>query len=373
MLELDNQLKYAKVFKSKNQFWVDKNSGFINDIETIIKVINKYSNIKFDWSQKEKTNILKNSDLSRIVDLVSNQAQNELVKILGKYIEPHIKLLFGNRLKYNIRVSAQIKGRWSAAKVNENRKGSWVNGIFYEDKILPNFCFPTRGHQDLDNNGNRSSHTLIFYFQLTEAFENSSILQFGNFENKVGLCEFNNNSGYSNEIPGTVLDNLTWTSQGVNPGEILLFSPFAIHRSTKVSEIPRVALNVKIQPTNLDYLSLVYGNNDEVYKTQLNFKNKLNKLYEILSEASKFNRILLFERAVTAFLQGNYDKSISLIKEMCLFKIKTIEAKKILIGAISRKITFMVTKEELDNFYKSKNKVVKLSCAESILNTIGSV
>ena len=54
MLELDNQLKYAKVFKSKNQFWVDKNSGFINDIETIIKVINKYSNIKFDWSQRRK-------------------------------------------------------------------------------------------------------------------------------------------------------------------------------------------------------------------------------------------------------------------------------------------------------------------------------
>ena len=190
MIEFDYSKRYAKVFTSKNQFWIDKNSGFKNDITKIVEVINKHSKINFDWSHGTKTSSLRNRDLSSIKEAVSNTAQNELIKILKKYIEPHIKSLFGDRLSYKIRVSAQVKGCWNVSQINKKRKGKWVNGLFRVDDIIPNFCFPTRGHQDLDNNGNRSSHTLIFYFQLTEAFENSSLLQFGNFEDKIGLDIF---------------------------------------------------------------------------------------------------------------------------------------------------------------------------------------
>ena len=36
----------------------------------------------------------------------------------------------------------------------------------------------------------------------------------------MGLLEFNNQNGYSNEIPDNVLESINWNVKGLNPGEM---------------------------------------------------------------------------------------------------------------------------------------------------------
>ena len=64
--------------------------------------------------------------------------------------------MFGDRLQYVIRVSPQVKGRWDKNVTKEKRKVKWIDGVFIEDYKRPNLYYPTRGHQDLDNNGRKS-------------------------------------------------------------------------------------------------------------------------------------------------------------------------------------------------------------------------
>ena len=247
-MTLSREKDYANVFLAKDQYWVDKKTNFKSKISEIVNIINYHTNIDFDWTLKENTSLLSNKKLNLIQNKVATSAQNSLKAIISPYVEPKIKSIFGHKIEYDIRVSAQIKGVWNNDFLKKNKKVFYKNGVFFEDKNFPNFVFPTRGHQDLDNNGNRSSHTLIFYFQLTHPFKNSSLLEYGINNKDMGLLEFNNQNGYSNEIPDNVLESINWNVKGLNPGEIALMSPLTIHRSTKVSEIPRVALNVKIQP-----------------------------------------------------------------------------------------------------------------------------
>ena len=370
MLELDNKPKYASVFKSKNQFLVEKKYSIINDIDKIIKVINKHSNIDFNWSQKEKTSLLKNSDLSKIEDVVSNLAQNELVKILGKHIEPHIKSLFGDRLKYNIRVSAQIKSPWELEEINKPRIGFFNKNIFYEHSKKSNISFPTRAHQDLDNNGNRSSHILIFYFPLTEFTKRSSVIEFGKFENGVGLFPFSAEWGYPNEISHRKQKKINWINPDLTPGNMILMTAFTPHRSSKISQIPRIALNVKIQPTNLDYINCIYKISlNEVGKLK-SLDYKLNFIKDVLKKVSEKSRISLFELSIVYFLKGNKRKAKETLSQLCLFDADEKMLERWLVASISRKFINDIKEAELIKLSYPIDNVVEFSCGYNILTAL---
>ena len=370
---MNNLIKcnFKKLFLSKDQFFVDSTTDFNQKIPAIVAFINQQTGIDFNWTLPQHTNRLTEEQLIKIQEVVAKEAQPTLVSMITPYVKPQLKKLFGDRLKYKIRVSAQIKGRWNENVYKENRVGKWIDGLFYEDEKRPNLAFPTRGHQDLDNNGNRSSHTLIFYFQLTYPFVNASLLEYAPFEKETGLMPFHDTAGYSNEILSDVLDKLQWRVAGVIPGNINLMTGLTIHRSTLKADIPRIALNVKIQPKSLDYLNFIYGYDLSSCQRGDNVHTKLSVLYEILKDASHKNRLLLFETAITAILLGDIQKMHDALKAFCLFDVSELQMNRIALGAVLRKIMFHVKISELHYLDNPLSHVAPLSCAASILKTVG--
>jgi len=362
---------YKKIFLSKDQYLVDSTSDYDKRIPQIVAIINQHAGIEFNWTLPQNTNRLTEEQLIKIQQVVATNAQTQLVSVIAPYVNPYLKAMFGDRLQNVIRVSAQVKGRWDKNVTKEKRKVKWIDGVFFEDEKRPNLSYPTRGHQDLDNNGNRSSHTIIFYFQLTHPFDNASLLEYATFEKQIGILPFHDTNGYSNEIMPEVLSKLQWQVTGLNPGNIALMTGLSIHRSTLKADVPRVALNVKIQPTNLDYLETIYGYDITSCKNGDDTQTKLLNLYEILLNASKKSTLLLFETAITALLLGNIQGMSEALKTFCLFDVNEDKIHRMALGGILRKDMFHIKKDELHFLENPLAHVVPFSCADSILTTIG--
>ena len=47
-------------------------------------------------------------------------------------------------------------------------------------------------------------------------------------------------------------------SKFLKPGNIFLMDSLTMHNSSNFSEVPRIALNIKIQPVNLNYIFNAY-------------------------------------------------------------------------------------------------------------------
>jgi hypothetical protein len=362
---------YKEIFLSKEQYLVDSTSDYYKKIPQVVALINQYAGIDFDWNLPQNTNLLTEEHLMKIQQVVSKNAQTQLVSIIAPYIKPYLKGMFGDRLEYVIRVSAQVKGRWDENVTKQKRKVKWIDGVFFEDDKRPNLSYPTRGHQDLDNNGNRSSHTIIFYFQLTHPFDNASLLEYATFGDQIGILQFHDTDGYSNEILPEVLSKLKWQVAGLNPGNIALMTGLSIHRSTLKADIPRVALNVKIQPTNLDYLETIYGYDITSCKNGNDTHTKLLSLYKILLDASKKSNSLLFETAITALLLGNLQGMSEALKAFCLFDVNEEQMHRMALGGILRRIMINIKKDEFHFLENPLSHVVPFSCADGILSTIG--
>ena len=361
---------YSKVFLSKEQYLIDSKTSFNSKIPEIIKIINNCLDINHDWSSIDGVSCLTKDQLIKIQHIVSNEIQTDLVNIFTPYIKPHLKSIFGDRLEYNIRVSAQIKGLWTIEEIKKKRQGFFIDNIFHEHNQKNNIFFPTRAHQDLDNNGNRCSHTLIFYFQLTKSVENSSVLEFGEFEEKVGILPFSSEWGYPNEILHSMQKEINWIKPDLTPGNILLMTPLIPHRSTQISEIPRIALNVKIQPTNLDYINLIYGKPLDDLKKIKNLDYKLNLIIELLTQLSEKNRLVFFELAVAYLLLGHREKAKQKLRELCLFNIEEEILEKWLLASISRKLIFNIKSKDLKKLSSPLENIVKYSCGHNILSTL---
>ena len=361
---------YKKLFLSKEQYLVDDSTDFKSKIPTIVNLINNYCELSTDWSHAENTKKLTESELISIQNAVSGAAQKSLVSLFSPYIEPHLTKLFGEDLKYQIRVSAQVKSRWSKQVGEENRIGFFIDDIFYERKNQPNMAFPTRAHQDLDNNANRGSHTMIFYFQITDAIPGSSALEFGEFENDIGILPFSSKWGYPNEIEHDAQEKINWETPDLTPGNILLMSGLTPHRSSKVGQVPRVALNVKIQPSNICYLEHIYGVSLESLRDGKKFETKLNMMKETLMELSKKYRLLLYERAVADFLLGNKSLAKQALRELCLFDIDDKSLDKWIVASVLKKVLYHVTEDEINCSIKPYERVVPLSSGHALLETI---
>ncbi len=361
---------YKDLFLSKDQYLIDSSTDFKRKIPEIISLINKYSDITSDWSKIEKTSQLTEKNLDKIQKVVSNEAQKDLVSIFSPYIEPHLKKLFGNNLKYKIRVSAQVKSCWTDKVSNEKRKGFFVDKVFFEDKKKPNIAFPTRAHQDLDNNGNRGSHTMIFYFQLTQALQNSSALEFGIFNDQIGILPFSSLWGYPNEITENAQKKISWATPDLTPGNIMLMTGLTPHRSNKIGQVPRVALNVKIQPSNLSYLNKIYGVSLSNISSGSNFSEKLNILKNIIVPLSKKHRLLLYELSVIYFLLGDVQNAKQTLGDLCLFNIDNKILEKWVYASTLKKRMYQVTEDEISKEFKFLKNIVPFSSGDAILETI---
>ena len=131
-----------EIISFKRTILIDESTDFKSNISQIINLINEFCGLSIDWSLPENTKKLTESELVSIQKAVSGGAQQSLVSIFSPYIEPHLRKLFGEELKYQIRVSAQVKSRWSKQVGEENRMGFFIDEVFYEHQTHPNIAFP---------------------------------------------------------------------------------------------------------------------------------------------------------------------------------------------------------------------------------------
>ena len=117
---------YKEIFLSKEQYLVDSTSDYYKKIPQVVALINQYAGIDFDWNLPQNTNLLTEEHLMKIQQVVSKNAQTQLVSIIAPYIKPYLKGMFGDRLEYVIRVSAQVKGRWDENVTKQKRKVKWA-------------------------------------------------------------------------------------------------------------------------------------------------------------------------------------------------------------------------------------------------------
>lgn len=357
---------YSRVFTSSERYYVDDSTDIARQIPQIVKLINSECNTDINW-QTSDVLWLNVSDLTEIAMRVNNECQDQLQKILSPYIIPKIEQMLGNRSEYNIKVSPQIKGVWDPKIGSDTtRRVFFKDSHWREDPILPNFLFPTRAHQDLDNNGNRSSHTLIFYFPLTPSDGHSSLIEFGNMPKEGIMYDFTDEFGYPNQIPNTTLEEMQWTSDGVKPGNIILMSAVVPHRSSKISQIPRIALNVKIQPTTLDFVTNLY---DVKLPTQANsFGQFLKSWDDMLTDLVTSYPLLWYELAIIRFLQNKRDKSFDALQEFCAFQLSDDLFNRWMCASIMRKTISSITKADLQNLEDPIENRARFSCVDTIFN-----
>ena len=335
-----------------------------NTIKKINIFINKIINKKLNNRKKNDLIKLNINDLNKIEKKLKKDYQEKLKSILRNDIYKIIKKIY-NINKIDFRVGVQIKYKWTLKDIKKrNRIFFTKSGTWRESRTKPNICFPTRPHQDLSNNGFRSSSVLIIYIPLTPSFNESSIMQIAPFKKKHGLYKMKNKYGYPNEVDNKIVKKLKWEiPKFLKPGNIFLMDSLTMHNSSNFSEVPRIALNIKIQPVNLNYIFNAYK-----IKKEKNFN--LNKLISDLTSLTKKNNGFNFELAVAHYLNGNKKLSLNSIKKLCLQKFNSNEIKKILLGGIIRKEIGKIKNTSLTKLFKKNISVEKKSCAESILNTI---
>jgi len=331
----------------------------------------------------------KSNDLYKFTSLVSTKYQSQFQEIITPIVK---RLTPENYLDINsdhIRVSVQAKHTWTESDENYARKLFTPAGkrdfnkglllaqddishekeITLESKDKPSFCFPTRPHQDLSNNGFRSSHVLIFYFQITDVDIGTCDLEVANFKTKKGLYEYSNKWGYCNQLTDAINSELKWYKpKELSSKNVLVIDSLAPHRSTLTSKKVRLAVNVKIHPDKLNYL---FDNQENVQILKArNEPNeiRLNLIKELLSIKVKYDVQLNYELGLINFLLNNEEEARHNFNNLCLFKLSEEERNKMIAGGFLRKTLGSISDEDIKNVMKNKT-YNKLSCVDTIFNT----
>ena len=349
-LQKSNYRCFGRKFNNKNTF---------NNLKIFIEKIIKKN---FSLNSKKDLKSLSTKDLENLSIKVGTDYQKIINKILRKEINYFCLKIFGEKFP-DLRVGVQIKDVWKKKDLLRKDKAFYdMKGLFHESKHKPNICFPTRPHQDLNNNGFRSSSILILYIPLTPSYIDSSVLQIAKTGKNISLYEFGNENGYHNEIKNNISEKLIWKKpKNLNPGNIFFMDSFTVHKSSPVSKIPRIALNIKIQPTNLNYIFINYN-----YKKNKDLRYLISTLNKISKKCNSYN----FELAVALYLNKEYEKSKTTLKKILNYNCKIHTLKKIMAGAFLRKDLKFINYEDYKDVFQKKLRVEKFSCAESILNTI---
>ena len=358
---------YNLITKKKRNFSVDLDDKTMRSINNLI---NLCSEKKFNLKNKTDLKSLNLSDVQKIDQNIRGLYQKKLVKIL----KPQISKITSNILNDNelsdLRVGGQCKFK-KMYKSADNNRIQYKKYKNLKDYNLPLtnelLCFSTKPHQDLSNQGFRSTMSLIFYLQLTDQYSDTCLMQNADFKNKSGLCDFDSNIYYSNAIKKNITKKFNWyVPKTMRPGKIFIMDSITPHNSNSVSTTPRLAINVKIQPRSLNYIYKIFG-------LTKSFKNDLKYNFEVLENDFKnctyLSNSLNFELSVLYFMQRKFDQAFDTFNKFSLTKFSKKKIEKIFAGALFRKTFETVSKKDTQDIYKKNLKFANLSCADSILKT----
>jgi len=334
-------------------------------ISILTKLINQAINKNINLSSSKDLVNLDVEDLELLNENIKNLYQKKIFNILKKDIDSCCKKFFGYSEK-KFRVGIQLKHTWNKTDIKKKGRSFYdAKGVFRESLNKPNFCFPTRPHQDLNNNGFRSSSVIIFYIPITKSLNKSSFLQVAKFKkNKSGLLDFGNIDNYHNQIKDNIASKLRWYKpKNLNPGNIILMDSFTVHRSSGLANFPRIALNIKIQPNNLNYIFLNYS-----LKKSKNLDELINSLKILSKKINSYN----FELSVALYLNNEFIKSKNVLKKIFIFKCNDNLLKKVMAGAFLKKDLRFIKKNDYAHVFKKNLRIEKFSCAHSVLNTINN-
>lgn len=354
---------YQSISKSKSRTTSIKLTNQTDKIKELI-----ISNFKkgFDFSQNEISK-LSIDELKEIGAIVNVKKKNEIVDILYPLIKSLVSNNYLNLDKKSIRPSLQCKFVWEKKDENYLRKVFYKDNRMYESKHKENFCFPTRPHQDFENNGFRSLNTLIFYFQLTKVSKDSCDLNVAKFLKKPSLLEYKNQGNYFNQLSKKCNKTLQWSvPKNLNNDHVVIMDALTPHSSDLSSKIPRLAINVKLHPTKNDFLFeedfLKY-----LKKNKLSSQKKLKTIMDYFSNNLNSCSEFYLELALLEYFYGKLNKSNEYIRRFCNFKISTKEIYKILTGMILKKNLFQINSRDIDNFKKKKLIINNYSFAKRSL------
>ena len=345
-------------FKSQKTFKLLKN------------LIAKCSEKKINFNSKKDLKSLKFSDIKKIDENVRLKYQKEFVKILKPEIKNITKGILNDSDLSDIRVGAQCKYK-KVYKSAINNKLRYKKYYSLKDYNLPAtnelLCFSTNPHQDLSNQGFRSSMSLIFYFQITGHFKETCLMQNAIFKRKSGLFDFNSNEHYPNIIKEKFSKKMRWyVPKSMVPGKIFIQDSLTPHTSSKISSIPRIALNLKVQPKSLDYIYKIFSIRKKFKNNRFyNFQVLENDLVALSNSINSFN----YELSILYLIQKKFDKAYETFNKFAISKFSKEKINKIFAGALFRKTYENVNSQDVKNIFKKDIVYNKLSCADAIMQT----
>ena len=357
--------------KSAISFKVDKYQSIIKRINKITSLILKRKS-NLDSIKFLKT--ITSNEISLLNEEFAKTYQNNLKKIFKPLITgilyPHYDL---NDYR-DFRVGIQTKYKWKKKNSSFNRYVFYdEKGLMHESKKEENFCFPTRPHQDLANNGYRGSGIMIFYYQVSKIHKDQSNMLFADFENLPKLMNYTNKYGYGNQLTQSVFKNSNWyLYKKLNSKNLVIMDPYTIHCSSQNSNLPRIAFNIKLQPSNYKFL---FKDSYKTFRKEVDnlndIKEKLFFLYKEINKKSKNNNRLNFELAVLCKMLKNEDLMHFHFSKILDFKANEKKIIDFLCGAFLKITANEITNEQIENLKTDNYKIAKYSCAYNLLNTIG--
>jgi hypothetical protein len=362
---VDSHPDYRTIFSSPGQDLLEESAEMKAILPSLRRLMGETAEIEFDWDSPEDLARLREDQLLALRDAALGPANDALREELTPLARRVIQSVFGDNAEYPIRVSAQIKKPWTPADLERDERG---------DSHYANFAYPTRAHQDLVNNGCRSSHTLILYYQLTAPTAEANNMEVADMGGgPVGLLATTDEYGYANELTPTEQARLSWYTPDYTPGNIYYLSGLKAHRTGEVSTIPRIALNIKVQPSDLQYLNQVYGVDLALVQEADSLDKRYRTLIEILRELVSVNNGLHFELGVLHGLLGDEKAAVECIERLFVSERPTHEeAKRLLYGGFLRKVISSSDAFDYDSVELGEASVVELSCAHAVMNTVGA-
>ena len=217
---------YSRIFSASQDF-LEGPEDYRGTIVTLGQILSKFSGVDVPWEDPDSLGDLKENDLLRIRDSALKEGNSALQKVIRPYVHRVLRAVLGAHIEYPVRVSAQIKRRWTDADLEQDSR---------DDSHRANFSYPTRAHQDLVNNGCRSSHTLIFYYQLTPADPRANNMEVEIPRGlPVGLYASTDERGYINEIRPSEQSRIRWHSPDFEPGNIYYMINISFYCSTTIN------------------------------------------------------------------------------------------------------------------------------------------